>query len=1587
MSTGTSSSTYDECAPDTVVLSTNAVTANGATSDNQEIVYQELCGDGQLIAKVSALTGGYAGLFVRESNAAGARKGAIMTQKGSTVFRHLRITTNGIQFQASHMASGHQWLKINRSGTQVIGSWSTNGTSWNVAFNTTLSMTDCVFIGMSAYRNTGGSSITATFTNISVAQSDAIPATEVAFADSTLAAQGGDTVQICVNLQNPCYCSPVTVDVALTTDSLPHLVGFEPQTLTFEEGDTVQCFTVVLEESDTSGTYTFELTNLEGGNDSEIGAIGELVLEVEANEEEEAEPFTLCGNFVKTPPEIGENDIVYSDRFANLYLEEEILKSATLTDNCGCGEFSNTDIPGVEESYFELTFDDCVNNYDTAFHESQGDLGLMRRKVACRVFTYLSQLITPKSPACSGEEPAKVNVRFVAYNSQPVQNYVGTSTLAGASPYYENVLEGGILDCLPWRVINNGHYTVLGGHSDDELFHGEVAVDFAKQFYLGDDPPGTGDTSAYDLYSVLLHEALHFLGFASLIQPITGIPSVQAGAISYSRYDSFLKLAGGANVVARDNTDPYRWNLNIDAADLHKSCIDSGAVDMIFPPLSGDSLPIYTGNASFGGAALLGTAFSHLNDSCQGGVTNYLMKPSFNPGVRMEPGDAERRVLCALGYQVEGIEDCACVASGDHDFTEGCGGEPLELEICDDVTELIIHLDSLTGNDQPGVQIGHLTSLTPDAGTLEFIDSVTIRFTPCAPGTHRFKYIPVADSCQEGSTVLINIKVTKCLDDCSFFTTEDPVNGGYNNNPCNLICNPEVFINSPEDIVGSIETNAGGFCYDLPGWFAATGTPDYVGEPSFTPNSGSIQMQSEESSEAAFTPVSIGAGAYFFSFYAAAAPNANQTGNMTLKALLVDEGIVTQFARESGVPNNIEGIDFNEGDSLSAGSITFPFTDSTFTHRSISCIEIYSGGAYHALCFYPATPTGFRIRSFIDQVELIPDNFSAGADTTVSCGQPVTLEGDDYCMVSDLTILYTWTDEEDNTLLVYRVRKNLDGSTDIFSGASGTDTLSALPAVEVIPLLTTTYTLHREIAPGSASGLELCLPEDELVVTVTSIEPEDPAFTYDNSECNLEVSFNAVSEHEVHFWYFDTDTVVQSTQANPTFTFSAPGVYTVRHIAGDSCVAAETEQDVLVLLPPDAGFDYDLTQCTGPFIVEVTAENTLPGNTYAWLFDGNGSQSTATATHTFYTPGEHHIKLTVANACGEDAEEIIINIVDCTGTEACACDSTNTIGEEGVTTKVSEAIEDDLLLALSPASTTPQQVCIAGKLQLDQHYNFFNSTLRMLPGASIEVTTGFALGIVNSFLHGCDQMWRGIEVETGGSIKTVANTTIADAQYGVYFQSGGGGTIDENRFLRNFVGIYQAQTPVMVSTHCYDNFFLGGTLKDEFTGQTAAPENLPEIEMNKPLAGIWIDRSPGFLIYNCYFENSAIGVGTRRTNLTLKANRFSDIVNNGAYQSSGSWSAAFPNGMDGYGVLAFGVANTISISGLGMETNSTATFDNCTSGIDLTGYGGSITLNRMVDVDTGIVARMVNVGGLKIRQNRIPILNMASASAKVNRRG
>ena len=54
--------------------------------------------------------------------------------------------------------------------------------------------------------------------------------------DSTLSAEPGDSIQICVDISNPRACSPVSADVALASSSAPHLSGYVTQSLAFTGG-------------------------------------------------------------------------------------------------------------------------------------------------------------------------------------------------------------------------------------------------------------------------------------------------------------------------------------------------------------------------------------------------------------------------------------------------------------------------------------------------------------------------------------------------------------------------------------------------------------------------------------------------------------------------------------------------------------------------------------------------------------------------------------------------------------------------------------------------------------------------------------------------------------------------------------------------------------------------------------------------------------------------------------------------------------------------------------------------------------------------------------------------------------------------------------------------------------------------------------------------------------------------------------------------------------------------------------------------------------------------------------------------------
>ncbi len=115
------------------VTSTNCYYPNSFTSDALAFAQYDLCGNGSITAQVTSITPlglGWAGVTMRESNAAGAKKAQLMTNLGAFSRREFRTTTVAAAYPQQFPSQNRYWLRITRTGNQFAMYISQNGTSW-----------------------------------------------------------------------------------------------------------------------------------------------------------------------------------------------------------------------------------------------------------------------------------------------------------------------------------------------------------------------------------------------------------------------------------------------------------------------------------------------------------------------------------------------------------------------------------------------------------------------------------------------------------------------------------------------------------------------------------------------------------------------------------------------------------------------------------------------------------------------------------------------------------------------------------------------------------------------------------------------------------------------------------------------------------------------------------------------------------------------------------------------------------------------------------------------------------------------------------------------------------------------------------------------------------------------------------------------------------------------------------------------------------------------------------------------------------------------------------------------------------------
>jgi len=266
-----------------------------------------------------------------------------------------------------------------------------------------------------------------------------------------------------------------------------------------------------------------------------------------------------------------------------------------------------------------------------------------------------------------------------------------------------------------------------------------------------------------------------------------------------------------------------------------------------------------------------------------------------------------------------------------------------------------------------------------------------------------------------------------------------------------------------------------------------------------------------------------------------------------------------------------------------------------------------------------------------------------------------------------------------------------------------------------------------------------------------------------------------------------------------------------------------------------SGFENDGWLCENEnanvTITAVTNEAYNP--TYIWSTGATTNSINVSPTVT----SSYVVSITNEFGCVSE-KEVEVAVFPCPN-NTCICTGNNTFDF---------GIDDGQIHNISQLSGVPTTdvfsskcISIKGRVRFDLEFNNFrNSIIHLSPGAELIVPDGETLTFSESILMGCDAMWKGISVETGGRLE-LWNSTIRDAQYAVTAYGESTLQIMGSTFDRNFVGIF-VPPPTAASPNVFNNqinqdfnaplFFSGnnylcsGGLKPAYLGQSPSPGNV-----------------------------------------------------------------------------------------------------------------------------------------------------------------
>ena len=320
--------------------------------------------------------------------------------------------------------------------------------------------------------------------------------------------------------------------------------------------------------------------------------------------------ITIDGPIIGDPANDTLNTLIF-DAFGNSYTAAQL---ATVPNTHGGGHC-------LAGTHFQIDF--FGNGFNT-----HADAAAMRN-IICLVFADIEQLLVFGN--CVGGNTI-VNIRVLDSGAP-------SGVLASASPFYtlgSSNENNGIIDNDVWKAVNTGD-------NDANVYDAQLNVNFDLSFINATwnyDLNTATTLTQMDAYSVMLHEALHALGFNSLIAGDG--TSLAPASDHYSRWDRFIQGATGFITQPACNNAVFSGAV----ADITAGCANvmfngTGTLDFPQQPVSAPD------------PYALGTSLSHFVINCEGTATPpYVMNPGLAQGdERRAPTPAEVATFCDLGYQ------------------------------------------------------------------------------------------------------------------------------------------------------------------------------------------------------------------------------------------------------------------------------------------------------------------------------------------------------------------------------------------------------------------------------------------------------------------------------------------------------------------------------------------------------------------------------------------------------------------------------------------------------------------------------------------------------------------------------------------------------------------------------------------------------------------------------------------------------------------------------------------------------------------------------------------------------------------------